>query len=61
MENCGKVCWDPKLNFSCVDFREITAPEFISEPVAGSVNTHPNGTADLTVAPFERISHASSP
>ena len=41
MENFGKTRGLEKASFSWVDLRLITAPEFISEPVAGSVSTVP--------------------
>jgi hypothetical protein len=39
----------------------MTLPLFISEPVAGSVNTLPNGIASRTSACFSRMSHGSPP
>ena len=43
IENSGNRPGPPIPNFSLVSALVITAPEFISDPVAGKVSTTPNG------------------
>src|SRR5450759_5942599 len=61
IEKTGKVYRLPKANFSRVEAREMTAPEFISEPVAGRVRTEASGKAEVTGAWVARMSHGSAP
>jgi len=61
MANCGYTWGLVKWSFSSVSLREITADPFDSDPVAGSVSTHPSGTARSTGAPFAGLSHGSAP
>ena len=60
-ENFGKANGPPIVRFSFNSDREITAPEFISDPVAGSVSTVPNGIASVKAYPSFRskTSHGS--
>src|SRR5690554_8200963 len=51
-ENFGNPCGPPIVLFSFSLLFEITAPEFISEPVAGKVNTVPKGKASVNLHPF---------
>ena len=43
IENTGNKPGPPMVRFSLVSALVITAPEFISEPVAGRVSTVPKG------------------
>ncbi len=61
-EKTGNKALPPKVNFSCVASIVTTAPEFISEPVAGNVKTVPNGITletSLNKIRFLKISAAS--
>ena len=63
IENTGNNALPPKVSFSCVASIVTTAPEFISEPVAGKVKTVPKGITletSLNKIRFFKIS-ASSP
>jgi hypothetical protein len=55
----GKTFSEPKKSLSPVSRRLMTAPEFISEPVAASVSTTPSGTAVLTLPLPVSSSHGS--
>lgn len=59
IENFGNTAGLPQLSFSSVAAFVMTEPEFISEPVAASVNTVPSGKASSTITLRFTISHAS--
>ena len=61
IENTGNNPGPPITNFSFVSFRVITAPEFISEPVAGSVSTVPKGIPFCIAIFLAKISHRFFP
>ena len=61
MENCGNSPGPPIPRFCPISLRLTTAPLFISEPVAGKVNTVPKGNAFVVRIPFARMSQGSSP
>src|SRR5690349_20832140 len=60
-ENTGNNPAPHMLNFSLVSALVITASEFISELVAGNVNTVPEGIPLVVLIRFVRISQGVSP
>ena len=61
MENSGNNPGPPIANFSFVSVLVITAPEFISDPVAGKVSTVPKGRPFSVLMFFDRMSQGVSP
>ena len=57
-ENRGNTSGQWKASFSLVDSRVMTAPQFISEPVAAIVSTEAKGTPQAA-RPLRTISHGS--
>ena len=58
-EKRGYISGFPNASFSLVAHLVTTEKEFISDPVAGSVSTHPSGIPDFTGAPLLTMSHGS--
>ena len=61
IEKTGNKPGPPMVSFCLVSARVITAPEFISEPVAGKVSTVPNGIPFCVGILFCKIAQGSSP